>query len=159
MPAAVPLQLQYEPEEPNSLWNWLNRWTLLQVLGPHSQFNKTTAVIGSTSLTVGTDQARPRGSVPGLTSSDNENGLKCNVLEPERFKVKLKKVTNDPVKSTQEQPQNGTKRVLRNPKKASKLLVETSVRSVSGSEKRKHSIGKSSKSLYIYLKYNKKIYF
>ncbi|KAL8157214.1 hypothetical protein AgCh_002068 [Apium graveolens] len=126
-PAAMPLQLRYEPEEPNSLWNWLNRWTLLQVLGPHLQFKET---IG----------------VPGLTSSENENGLKCNGLESEKFKVKLKKVAKDPVKSTQEQPQNGTKKVLRNPKKVSKPLVDTSVKSVAGSERRKHSIGKSSKS-------------
>ncbi|KAK1362106.1 hypothetical protein POM88_046580 [Heracleum sosnowskyi] len=147
LPAAMPLQLRYEPEEPNSLWNWLNRWTLLQVLGPHLQFKETIDVIGSSSsLTQGTDQSRPRGSVPGLTSSDNENALKCKVPESERFKVKLKKITKDPVKSSQEQPQNGTKKVLRNPKKVSKPLVDTSVKSVAGSERKKHSIGKSSKS-------------
>lgn len=144
----MPLQLRYEHEEPNSLWNWLKRWTLLQVLGPHLPFKETIGVIGSnSSLTLGTVQAKPRGSVPGLTSSDNENGLKCNVLESEKFKVKLKKVTKDPVKSTQVQPQNGTKKDLRNQKKVSKPLVDTSVKSLTGgSERRKHSIGKSSKS-------------
>ncbi|WOH16462.1 hypothetical protein DCAR_0936015 [Daucus carota subsp. sativus] len=146
MPAAMPLQLCYEPEEPNSLSNWLNRWTLLQVLGPHSQFKETIGVTGSSSLSVGTDKARSRGSVSRITSSDNDNGLKRSVPESERNKVKLKKVTKDPVKSIQEHPQNGTKKVLRNPKKVSKPLVETSVKAVAGSERRKHSIGKSSKS-------------
>ncbi|KAL1804370.1 hypothetical protein ACET3Z_033017 [Daucus carota] len=146
MPAAMPLQLCYEPEEPNSLSNWLNRWTLLQVLGPHSQFKETIGVTGSSSLSVGTDRARSRGSVSRITSSDNDNGLKRSVPESERNKVKLKKVTKDPVKSIQEHPQNGTKKVLRNPKKVSKPLVETSVKTVAGSERRKHSIGKSSKS-------------
>lgn len=140
-PAAMPLQLHYGPEEPNSSWNWLNRWTMLQIGGSHLQSKKTTDSINGSCLTVGTEQVRPKGSVCRLRSSDVEKASIRTSLDSEKVELKLKKVTKDPTKSVHEQPQSGMKKFQRNLKKVSIPMVETSLRSVvdSGRTRQTHS--------------------
>nr|GMD95898.1 protein IQ-DOMAIN 31-like [Ipomoea batatas] len=57
LPTAMPLQIQYGPGEPNSVQEWLMRWTISQALGPNSQRKE---ISDSKHEIVKTDQAIPK---------------------------------------------------------------------------------------------------
>ncbi|KAL4383716.1 hypothetical protein GQ457_15G005000 [Hibiscus cannabinus] len=105
-PAVLPLRLQYGPEEPNSLWQWLRRWT-------SSRFwESPLPVIRSLALKSSTKQ-----SVWKLSTAKVENGP-CLTLEHEKTKCVVRKVSgNSTADTVLEHPQNELEKVKRTLKK------------------------------------------
>ncbi|KAL6350561.1 hypothetical protein AAG906_019208 [Vitis piasezkii] len=137
-PTSMPLHLQYGPGEPNSAWDWLERWTKSHFWEP---LTKPKKIIDSksqkkrgTSQTVETDRSRPKRSVRKATSAKFENGSTQSTLESDKPKRNLRKVSSHPVDSK-------TKSKLRkNLKSTSDASDQLEVKA----EKPKHSLRKSS---------------
>ncbi|XP_059648876.1 protein IQ-DOMAIN 29 [Cornus florida] len=136
-PTTMPLHFQYGPGEPNSAWDWLNRWTMSRAWETPSKpiiDSKFQTKHGSIQ-TVETDQARPKRSVQRLPTSKLENGSSKATSESEKPKRNMRKVSNHPVSSVQEHPQNEIEKVKRNLKKTSNPSKESSVRPEIDTEK------------------------
>ncbi|KAK8657590.1 hypothetical protein V6N13_035821 [Hibiscus sabdariffa] len=105
-PAVLPLRLQYGPEEPNSLWQWLRRWT-------SSRFwESPLPVIRSLAL-----KSRTKQSVWKLSTAKVENGP-CFTLEHEKTECVVRKVSgNSTADTVLEHPQNELEKVKRTLKK------------------------------------------
>ncbi|KAK8484355.1 hypothetical protein V6N13_042403 [Hibiscus sabdariffa] len=101
-PAVLPLRLQYGPEEPNSLWQWLRRWT-------SSRFwESPLPVIRSLAL-----KSQTKRSVWKLSTAKVENGS-CFTLEHEKTKCVVRKVScNSTADTVLEHPQNELEKVKR----------------------------------------------
>ncbi|XVE53270.1 hypothetical protein DITRI_Ditri02bG0191200 [Diplodiscus trichospermus] len=142
-PAVLPLHLQYGPEEPNSSWQWLKRWTRSHFWESPSQPIKS---LGSKSQPKGVEngQGKTKRSVRKLSNAKVENGSSHSSSEYERPKRGLRRVSgNSAADSVQEHPQNELKKVKRNLRKLSDSAKEVSVKS-EVNEKTKQTLKKTS---------------
>ncbi|GMI87364.1 IQ-domain 28 [Hibiscus trionum] len=131
-PAVVPLGLQYGPEEPNSSWQWLQRWT-------KSRFWE------SPSKPFRSGKTRP--SVRKLSNGKVVNGSNHSTSEHEKNKRGLRRVSgNSAADSVREHPQNELERVKRNLRKLSDSSKEVSDKSDVVNDKTKKTLKKPSSS-------------
>ncbi|XP_039046993.1 protein IQ-DOMAIN 31-like [Hibiscus syriacus] len=101
-PSVFPLRLQYGPEEPNSLWQWLRRWTFSRFWEPSSQ------IIRSLIL-----KSQTKRSVWKVSNAKVENGA-CFTSEHEKLKCGVSKVSgNSTADTVPEHPQNELEKVKR----------------------------------------------
>lgn len=121
--SAMPLRLQYDLGEPNSAWNWLERWTTSHAWGPLPQ---TKRAIDSKSKkskgklqNVDNETARSKRSVRRVSN----NGT-IHSSESGKSKRNPRKLSNYNIDPTQEQPQNEVDKVKRNLRKVSDSIVE-----------------------------------
>lgn len=147
-PTSMPLHLQYGPGEPNSAWDWLERWTKSHFWEP---LTKPKKIIDSksqkkrgTSQMVETDRSRPKRSVRKATSAKFENGSTQSTLESDKPKRNLRKVSSHPVDSVQEHPKNATEKTKSKLRKNLKSTSDASDQLEVKAEKPKHSLRKSS---------------
>ncbi|XP_022776915.1 protein IQ-DOMAIN 31-like isoform X2 [Durio zibethinus] len=105
-PSVLPLRLQYGPEEPDSSWQWLQRWTRSHFWESPSQPIRSLA---SKSQTKGVEngQGKTKRSVRKLSNAKVENGSSRSISEHEKPKRGLRRVSgNSAADSVQEHPQN-----------------------------------------------------
>ncbi|XWS69742.1 hypothetical protein CRYUN_Cryun04dG0205500 [Craigia yunnanensis] len=145
-PAVLPLRLQYGPEEPNSSWQWLERWTRSCFWESPSQPIKS---LVSKSQTKGVEngQGKTKRSVRKLSNAKFENGSSRSSSEYEKPKRGLRRVSgNSAADSVWEHPQNELEKVKRNLRKLSDSAKEVSDKSEVVNEKTKQTLKKNSSS-------------
>ncbi|KAE8683064.1 putative Leucine-rich repeat protein kinase family protein [Hibiscus syriacus] len=131
-PSVLPLRLQYGPEEPNSSWQWLQRWT-------KSRFWESTSTPSRSGKT--------KRSVRKVSNAKVVNGCSHSTLEHEKNKRRLRRVSgNSAVDSVREHPQNELGRVKRNLRKLSDPSKEVADKFEVVNEKTKKPLKKASSS-------------
>ncbi|XP_021299773.1 protein IQ-DOMAIN 31-like isoform X2 [Herrania umbratica] len=144
-PAALPLRLQYGPEEPNSSWQWLQLWTRSRFWEAPSQPIKSLA---SKSQTKGdaNGQGKTKRSVRKLSNAKVENGSSRSNLEYEKPKRGLRRVFGNTADSAREHSQNELEKVKRNLRKLSDSAKEVFDKSEVVNDKTKQTLKKTSSS-------------
>ncbi|KAL8143868.1 hypothetical protein V2J09_016900 [Rumex salicifolius] len=138
----MPLRVQYDPEDPSSVLNWLERWSSSNVWKPAPQPKKAPESKSHKKQgqvqTAEVEHRRPkhsvrrvRGSFDGNASHSDEN--------PRR----LKKSSSHPTEPVPENPQHELEKVKRSLRKVHTPAVNNNTES-EGSEKPKHGQGKVS---------------
>lgn len=150
-PTAMPLRLQYGTGEPNSAWEWLERWTRSCFWVPQSQKKKIldskSQVKPVSSKTKDAEKGRPKRGVQRLPTANVENGSMHSTSEPEKSKRNLRKFSSHSAESSMEHPQNEIVKVKRNLKKISNTTMEASNRLEADTEKPKRTQRKPSTSV------------
>lgn len=130
VPTAMPLSLQYDECEPNSAWQWLERWSLSRFWEPLPQPKK---VVGAKSLkkqgnkpSVETEAVRPKRGVKKVLTASNGDAYAVSSSEPEKAKRNPRKFSNHHIEPVQDQPQNELEKVKRNLRKVSAALATSS---------------------------------
>ncbi|KAG4110847.1 hypothetical protein ERO13_D13G072100v2 [Gossypium hirsutum] len=131
-PSVLPLQLQYVPEEPNSSWQWLQRWTMSHFwLSPLKPVRS----------------GKTKRSILKLSNAKVVNGSSHSTLEHEKNKRGLRRVSgNSAADSVRKHPQNELERVKRSLRKLSDSSKEVSDKSEVFNEKTKKTLKKTSNS-------------
>lgn len=141
----LPLRLQYDPEEPNSSLQWLERWTRLHFWESPSQPIKT-VVSKSQAKGVENGQGKTKRSVRKPSNAKVENGSSRS-SEHEKSKRGMRRISgNSAADSAREHPQNELEKVKRNLKKLSNSAKEVFDKSEVVSEKTKLTLKKTSSS-------------
>ncbi|KAG8473264.1 hypothetical protein CXB51_035190 [Gossypium anomalum] len=131
-PSVLPQQLQYVPEEPNSSWQWLQRWTM-----SHFWVSPLKPV----------RSGKTKRSIQKLSNAKVVNGSSHSTLEHEKNKRGLRRVSgNSAADSVRKQPQNELERVKRSLRKLSDSSKEVSDKSEVFNEKTKKTLKKTSNS-------------
>ncbi|KAL3840608.1 hypothetical protein ACJIZ3_025199 [Penstemon smallii] len=133
-PTAMPLHLQYGSGEPNSAWEWLLRWSTSQIWASNRKQSETRDFKLET---VEKDESKPK---------SNGGKVLGNGSETENLKHNTRKVSSQPLKSTQEHSQTGNNKLKRGLKKTSKTSGEKSTEAKVDVEKPKKHPKKLSKS-------------
>ncbi|MBA0573291.1 hypothetical protein Golob_000573, partial [Gossypium lobatum] len=131
-PSVLPLQLQYVPEEPNSSWQWLQRWTMSHFwLSPLKPVRS----------------GKTKRGIQKLSNAKVVNGSSHSTLEHEKNKRGLRRVSgNSAADSVRKHPQNELERVKRSLRKLSDSSKEVSDKSEVFNEKTKKTLKKTSNS-------------
>ncbi|XP_057481022.1 protein IQ-DOMAIN 31-like isoform X1 [Actinidia eriantha] len=141
-PTTVPLRLQYDSAGPNSVLNWLDRWSASFSWKPIPQ---TKEVPGSKSQkkqgklqTIDTETGRRKKSIRRNLPSSLDNVATQSTSEIEKPRRSLRKVSSHPPDSVQEHPQNELEKVKRNLRKVLNPNREGTVQSEADGEKPKN---------------------
>ncbi|XP_072995395.1 protein IQ-DOMAIN 31-like isoform X2 [Typha latifolia] len=123
-----PLLIQYDRGDPNSVFMWLERWTVSHFWKPISQPRKIDAKSQARrgNYAMETESGKSKRSVrrnPAATVDPGQTNINS---EPEKPKRSLRKVSSSPADTTQEHPQTELEKVKRSLRKVAKSIVETS---------------------------------
>ncbi|KAM0982612.1 hypothetical protein ACFX11_015672 [Malus domestica] len=145
-PTVMPLSLQYEPGNPNSVSNWLERWSATHFWKPVPQPRK---VLDSKSQRKHPEAqtGRVKRNSRRLSSANVESVSVQATSEFEKPKRNLRKVPSHPTDAVQENPQVELEKVKRNLRKVHSPIVENSVQAESEAEGIKQSLEKASSTL------------
>lgn len=139
LPTAMPLSLQYVEYEPNSAWQWLERWSLSRFWEPLPQpkkvFETKSLKKQGNRLSVETEAVRPKRNVKKVLTASNGDASAVSSSEPEKAKRNPRKFSNHHTETVQDQPQNELEKVKRNLRKVSAALAASSERSEKETEK------------------------
>ncbi|XP_059294002.1 protein IQ-DOMAIN 31 [Lycium ferocissimum] len=139
VPTAMPLSLQYDECEPNSAWQWLERWSLSHFWEPLPQPKKVVEAKSQKKqgnrLSVETEAVRPKRSVKKVLTASNGDANAVSSSEPEKAKRNPRKFSNHHIEPVQDQPQNELEKVKRSLRKVSAALTTPSERSETDTEK------------------------
>ncbi|KAK8710716.1 hypothetical protein V6N13_146029 [Hibiscus sabdariffa] len=134
----MPLHLQVDAGEPNSVWNWLERWSASCFWKPVPQPKKTSLSKlprKQANSSVEIDTGRPKLSVRRIRTANLDG-----TSEFDKPKRNLRKVSSHPAESSvQENPQNVLEKVKRNLRKVHNPVIENYVQSEVEFEKPKAS--------------------
>ncbi|XP_077253133.1 protein IQ-DOMAIN 31-like [Tasmannia lanceolata] len=145
-PNAMPLRVQYGQEEPNSAWNWLERWTSICYREPLSQPKRLTDSKSKTKQGTSHAVENESGRSKRTFRKNIDSGSNHLTSEFEKPKRNLRKVSSNPVDSVQEHPQIDLEKVKRSLRKVSTPTTEASERLEVEPEKPKRSLRKVSSS-------------
>ncbi|KAA8548003.1 hypothetical protein F0562_004432 [Nyssa sinensis] len=145
----MPLSFQYDLVEPNSVSNWLERWSSScfwepparpkNILDPKPQRKQANV------QTLETELGRPKRGVRMVPTTNDDNNL-LQSSDYEKPKRNLRKALSHQAESVQEHPPNELERVKRNLRKVSALAEEASGKSDLVTEKLQSSPKKVSSS-------------
>lgn len=139
LPTAMPLSLQYDLAEPNSAWNWLERWSLSCFWEPPARPRKVLNVKPQKkqngSQIVENDAGKSKRTIRKASSSANGDNGALGSLEMDKPKRNPRKVTSHQTESVQDLPQNELERVKRNLRKVSASATAASEKSEIETEK------------------------
>ncbi|KAL0381067.1 UNVERIFIED_CONTAM: protein IQ-DOMAIN 31 [Sesamum angustifolium] len=139
LPSAMPLSLQYDLAEPNSAWNWLERWSLSRFWPPPARPRKVLNVKPQKkqggSPIVENDAGKSKRTIRKASSAANGDSGALGSLEMDKPKRNPRKVTSHQTESVQDLPQNELERVKRNLRKISASPTAASEKSEIESEK------------------------
>ncbi|KAG9159770.1 hypothetical protein Leryth_007785 [Lithospermum erythrorhizon] len=135
LPSAMPLSLQYDPSEPNSSWNWLERWSSMHFWEPLRQQKKKPGLKAQSKRTVK--------KVPAALSSNN---MPLNTTEADKPRRNSRKVISHHTYSVTEHPQIELERVKHSLRKVSASSTLPSEKSEIEIEKTHDNIPKVSSS-------------
>ncbi|KAL6552980.1 hypothetical protein OROGR_006822 [Orobanche gracilis] len=122
MPTAMPLSHQYDVNEPNSAWSWLERWSVSHIWEPPARSKRITKPKPQKKTggpqTVEPEAGKSKRTIRKIpTASNGENGaLPSEMDKPKRNPWKL---MSNQAELAQEQAQNELERVKRNLRKVS----------------------------------------
>lgn len=142
-PIVMPLRLHYEPGDPNSVPNWLERWSATNFWKPLPQPRK---VPDSKSQRTHRDPqtGRVKRTTRRLPSANVESVLVQATSEPEKPKRILRKVSSQPADPVVENPQIELEKVKRNLRKVHTPIVENSVQTEVETQNLKQNLEKAS---------------
>lgn len=125
VPNPLPLALQYDITEPNSAWNWLERWSLSHFWEPPLRTKKNVKAKSQRKQTTDVETVKSKRTIrKGLINGDN--GV-LGSFESDKLKRNPRKpVNSNPTESAQDQPQTELERVKRNLRKVSASAAEKS---------------------------------
>ncbi|KDO76075.1 hypothetical protein CISIN_1g008271mg [Citrus sinensis] len=147
-PTVLSLHLQYDPVEPNSVSNWLERWSAFHIWKPAPQPKKVSDSKSQkkhvSAQTLEAETGRPKRSVRRNPAANADSISVHSTPEFERSKRSLKKVSSHPADPVHENPQSELEKVKRSLRKVHNPLVENSapVQSEIEIEKPNHSLEK-----------------
>ncbi|KAK9114186.1 hypothetical protein Syun_020983 [Stephania yunnanensis] len=149
-PSAKPLRLQYALEEPNSAWNWLERWSSSRFWPPLRPAKKNADLKAQTrpggSRNAETEPSRSKRIIRRGSTSHVDNGSTSFNSETEKPRRNLRKVASHPVEQGQEHSPNEFEKAKRNLRKVSNPMVESTDRLEVEAEKPRRSLRKASTS-------------
>lgn len=126
----MPLSLQYDVAEPNSAWNWLERWSFSHFWELCAQTKKTADAKPqrkqSCMLTVETEAGELKMGVRKVVAANNGGNRALASFEQGKLKNNSRKITSHRTESVQEQAQNELERVKRNLRKVSASMAVAS---------------------------------
>lgn len=140
-PTVMPLSLQYGTEEPNSVSNWLLRWTVSRVWGPPSELKKE---IHLKHQSFPTGEARSKNGGKRVQSASSGNGMNHSTSDSEKTKRKARRGLDHSANSTQGHP-NEIDKVKRSLKKVSQSTKDNPVQAEIESEQPRQNRRKSNK--------------
>ncbi|GAB4860721.1 IQ-domain [Ancistrocladus abbreviatus] len=150
LPKMMSLQVQYDSMDPNSVLNWLERWSLSQpwktVPPPEKVSNQRVLKKQGNPQTVEAESSRPKRSVRKSPTSADNTSLQA-AAEFERPRRNLKKVVNNAGEMIQENPQSELEKVKRNLRKVRSPVIESSVQPEAVNEKPSQNQGKALSSI------------
>ncbi|OIT34158.1 PREDICTED: protein IQ-DOMAIN 31-like [Nicotiana attenuata] len=139
VPIAMPLSLQYDECEPNSVRQWLERWSLSRFWEPLPQPKKVVDTKSqkkqASVQTVGTEVVRSKRSVRKVLSAATGDASTVSSSEPEKPKCNIRKATTHQIESVQDQPQNELERVKRNLRRVTAAVATPPEKSDSETDK------------------------
>lgn len=124
----MPLQIQYDQGEPNSVFSWMERWTFSCFWKPPSQPKKILDLksqVKRAGYAMETESGRPKRSVRRSSSANVDTGTSNITSEPEKPKRNPRKVISS-TDSVQDHPQSELEKVKRNLRKVSSSYAEAS---------------------------------
>ncbi|KAK3030832.1 hypothetical protein RJ639_035761 [Escallonia herrerae] len=146
LPAAMPLSLQYDPVESNSVWNWLERWSAARLWEPVVQQKKSFDVKPKKKQNNGqTDEVevgRPKRGGWKVPAKNAENNLAHS--SDEKPKRNARKILSHQAELVQEQPQSELEKIKRNLRKISASAIVASDGSEAVTEKPQRHLRKVS---------------
>lgn len=129
-PTVMPLHLHYDAEDPNSMENWLDRWSGTQFWKPIPQPKKILESNFPKKLVNGhaveSETARPKRSVRRIPAANIDSSVQAT-SEFEKPKRNLRKVSSHPAEPVLENPQIELEKIKRNLRKVHNPVVESSV--------------------------------
>ncbi|THU45307.1 hypothetical protein C4D60_Mb02t16460 [Musa balbisiana] len=132
LPVAKPLQMHYDPAEPNSVFSWLERWTSSLFWKPLPQPKKPLNVKSRVRCSSAVESESVR-----LKPNVHRNvPAKVDVMtEPERYKRHTRKMPSPPADPMVENPQSEIEKVKRSLRKVSSSTKEASEKPESENQK------------------------
>ncbi|XP_043812832.1 protein IQ-DOMAIN 29 isoform X3 [Manihot esculenta] len=135
LPGEIPLSVHYSSVEPNSSWEWLERWTRSHCQESQLQPKINSEYVGVKK--VESEQRKQKRSVRKVPRANSENSSGRSTKVSERPKHNPRKLPSHPMDLVQEHPQNEFEKVNRNVRKASDSTKDARERLVdSGKPKR-----------------------
>ncbi|XP_073310418.1 protein IQ-DOMAIN 29-like isoform X1 [Primulina huaijiensis] len=133
LPSAMPLSLHYSQVEPNSAWNWLERWSLCHfweppVLAKNSLNVKPLRNQGGSQI-VETIAGKSKRSMRKVSTTVNGDAGALASTEIDKSKRNSSKVTSHQTDPVQEQSQSELERVKLNLRKVSTSVAASSEKS------------------------------
>ncbi|XP_059638778.1 protein IQ-DOMAIN 31-like isoform X2 [Cornus florida] len=144
-PTVMPLQIQYDSAEPNSLLNWLECWSASLFWKPVPQPKKVTGSKSQkqhNSQTVSTEKGRMKHSIPRIPATNNDNVSTQSTTEFVKSRRTLRKVSSHP-DSVQEHPHNELEKAKRNLRRVHTPVMEGNVQAEEDSKKSKDNKDKA----------------
>lgn len=143
-PIAMPLHLQYEYGEMNSVLNWLERWSASRFWNPVTQHKKVPHLKSQKKQanvpTVDTETGRPNPSAEkALTPNADSVSVHSEFYDPRRS---MRKVSIPSADCVQENPQHELEKVKRNLRKVHNPIVGSTVQSEIENERLRHNLRK-----------------
>lgn len=147
-PNVMPLRLQYDPVEPNSVSNWLKRWSASHFWKPVPKPKKVSESkyqkkhVGA--QTIEAETGRQKRSFRRVPAANIDSTPLHPAPEFEKSKRTFRKVSSHPVEPVQENPQSELEKVKRSLRKVHNPVVENAVPAQPDVEfeKPKHSLEK-----------------
>ncbi|KZV46335.1 protein IQ-DOMAIN 31-like [Dorcoceras hygrometricum] len=133
LPAAMPLSLHYIQTEPNSAWNWLERWSLCRFWEPPARTKNSLNVKSQRnqggSQIIETIAGKSKRSIRKVSTTVNGEAGALASCEIDKSKRNSSKVTSHQTDPVQEQPQSELERVKLNLRKVSASVIASSEKS------------------------------
>ncbi|XP_057952283.1 protein IQ-DOMAIN 31-like isoform X2 [Malania oleifera] len=148
-PIVMPLHLNYESGDPNSVLSWIERWSLSHVWKPiprpkKTMNSKSQRKQGGSQL-VDAETGRPKRSVRRIVAMNVDNISEQSVSEIEKPRHNLQRASSHhAADSMQENPLNELEKVKRNLRKVHNPVTEGPVHPYVEIEKPRLSLGKGS---------------
>lgn len=135
----MPLSLQYDLAEPNSAWNWLERWSGSRFWEPPARPRKVLGIKPQRkqggSQIVENEAGKSKRSIRKASSAANGDNGALASFETDKPKRNPRKVASHQTELVQEQPQSELERVKRNLRKVSASVTVASEKSETETEK------------------------
>ncbi|XP_022858195.1 protein IQ-DOMAIN 31-like isoform X2 [Olea europaea var. sylvestris] len=151
LPTAMPLSLQYDLAEPNSSWNWLERWSRSHFWQPPARAKKIVNVKSQRKhagpLAAETKVGKSKRTVRKVSTADSGDNSTLASTHLDKPKRNPKKVVTHPTEIVLEQPQNELERVKHNLRKVSASVELTSEKLETETDKSNPSLKKVSTSV------------
>ncbi|KAJ7943514.1 Protein IQ-DOMAIN 31 [Quillaja saponaria] len=100
LPTAIPLRLSYGPGEPNTAWEWFDRWTRSRFWEPLPEPNQNRDSISykenKSCQTVATDKGQPKRGTWKMSGTSMDNGS-IDSSDSDRSKRRPRKISSYPV--------------------------------------------------------------
>ncbi|XP_065877074.1 protein IQ-DOMAIN 30-like [Euphorbia lathyris] len=145
-PTAMPLFLYYDSVEPNSVPNWLERWSVSNFWKPIPQPKRIpkSQRRQSNGHILEAETGRPKRSVRRVPAANIDNTSVQATSELEKPKRNFRKISSHAADTVQENPQNELEKVKRSLRKVHNPVTENAVQPEVEVEKPKDSLDKTS---------------